>query len=144
MDDTSAQHLSHTAVFVFGSGRPKPLASVTPSLGSQPRSQCHLHLPMADLILAGIQDILAALANPSANSPLLPLIDSHTEALRTISSHLTGLTGKPQPARQERRGAVQAKTTNSNNGPVQTDSTANRAKSCTISEGGAINLAASN
>jgi hypothetical protein len=41
-------------------------------------------MPLAssnDLILAGIQDILAALANPSANSPLEPLTDSHTKDL---------------------------------------------------------------
>ena len=55
-------------------------------------------MPLAssnDLILAGIKDILAALANPSANSPLAPLTDSHVEALRTITTLLTGLASKP-------------------------------------------------
>ena len=55
-------------------------------------------MPLAssnDLILAGIKDILAALANPSANSPLAPLTDSHTEALRTITTLLTNLATKP-------------------------------------------------
>jgi hypothetical protein len=65
-------------------------------------------MPLAssnDLILAGIQDILATLANPSANSPLAPLTDSHTEALRTVSSILTGL-ASPQPAKHTLRPAT--------------------------------------
>lgn len=52
-------------------------------------------MPLAlsnDLILAGIHDIFAtALANPSANSPLAPLTDSHhREALRTVTLILAG------------------------------------------------------
>jgi hypothetical protein len=61
-------------------------------------------MPLAssnDLILAGIKDILAALTNPSANSPLLPLTNSHTEAMQTISSLLTGLASKPQPEKKD-------------------------------------------
>ena len=43
-----------------------------------------VRMPLAsstDLILAGIQDIVHALKNPSANSPLPPLTDSHHDAL---------------------------------------------------------------
>jgi hypothetical protein len=49
-------------------------------------------MPLAsstDLILAGIKDILAALHNPTPNSPLAPLTDSEVAALTTLTSVLT-------------------------------------------------------
>jgi hypothetical protein len=51
-------------------------------------------LPLAssnDLILAGIHDILHALRNPSAGSPLAPLTDSHVDALTTLTTLLTSI-----------------------------------------------------
>jgi hypothetical protein len=55
-----------------------------------------------DLNLAGIKDILAVVANSSANSPLTPLTDSHTEALHAITTLLTGLASKPTPNQVEK------------------------------------------
>ena len=49
-------------------------------------------MPLAssnDLIIAGIHDILQALAHPSAGSPLAPLTDSHHDALQQLTSILT-------------------------------------------------------
>jgi len=51
-------------------------------------------MPLAsstDLILAGIQDILHALQNPSPGSALAPLTDSHTAALNQLASILTSI-----------------------------------------------------
>jgi hypothetical protein len=67
-------------------------------------------MPLAsstDLILAGIQDIVRALHNPTQGSPIAPLTDSHVQALQQLTTLLTGIvspsaTNKPQsniPAR---------------------------------------------
>ena len=56
-------------------------------------------MPLAtsnDLILAGIQDILTALQNPTAHSPIAPLTDSHHELLLQMTSILTAV-AKPEP-----------------------------------------------
>jgi hypothetical protein len=50
-------------------------------------------MPLAssnDLILAGIQDILQALRNPTLSSPLDPLTDSHIDTLNFLSELVTG------------------------------------------------------
>jgi hypothetical protein len=51
-----------------------------------------------DLILAGVQDILEALRNPSPRSPLDPLTDSHVTTLKILSELITGLLPVPKPA----------------------------------------------
>jgi len=51
-------------------------------------------LPLAsstDLILAGIQDIVHALNNPSPGSPLAPLTDGHVAALQNLTELLTNI-----------------------------------------------------
>ena len=50
-----------------------------------------------DLILAGIQDILQALKNPSPKSPIASLTDSHHNALTQLTTILTSL-AQPTPA----------------------------------------------
>jgi hypothetical protein len=50
-----------------------------------------------DLILAGIQDIVSALQNPSPGSALAPLTDSHVEALLTLTEILTGVARATPP-----------------------------------------------
>ena len=50
-----------------------------------------------DLILAGIQDILEALRNPTLGSPIDPLTDSHVATLKILSELLTGLIPVPKP-----------------------------------------------
>jgi hypothetical protein len=57
-------------------------------------------MPLAssnDLILAGVQDILQALKNPSPKSPIAPLTDSHHDALIKLTAILTSLV-QPLPA----------------------------------------------
>jgi hypothetical protein len=44
-----------------------------------------------DLVMAGIQDIIQALQNPTTNSPLAPCTDSHVQALQDLTSFLTGI-----------------------------------------------------
>ena len=51
-------------------------------------------MPLAsstDLIVAGIKDIHHALLHPSPGSPLAPLTDSHTKALRQLTEVLTSI-----------------------------------------------------
>jgi hypothetical protein len=51
-------------------------------------------MPLAsstDLVMAGIQDIIQALQNPTANSPLAPRTDSQVQALQDLTSLLTGI-----------------------------------------------------
>jgi hypothetical protein len=51
-------------------------------------------MPLAsstDLVMAGIQDIIQALQNPTANSPLAPCTDSQVQALQDLTSLLTGI-----------------------------------------------------
>ena len=51
-------------------------------------------MPLAsssDLIMAGIKDIHHALLHPSPGSPLAPLTDSHTAALRQLTKVLTSI-----------------------------------------------------
>jgi hypothetical protein len=58
-------------------------------------------MPLAssnDLILAGLNDITAALNHPSPGSPLAPLTDSHVAALRQLSAILTNLCTVHTPA----------------------------------------------
>jgi hypothetical protein len=53
-----------------------------------------IQMPLAssnDLILAGIQDIVHALQNPSPGSPLSPLTDGHHHALRELTNIITSL-----------------------------------------------------
>lgn len=50
-----------------------------------------------DMILAGMRDILHALHNPSPNSPLAPLTDSHAGALKQLMSILHGVTPSSEP-----------------------------------------------
>jgi hypothetical protein len=61
----------------------------------------HVTMPLAssiDLVLAGARDIIQALNNPSASSPLAPLTDSETQTLRTLATVLTNR--QPTPAAQ--------------------------------------------
>ena len=56
----------------------------------------NVRMPLAssnDLIIAGIQDIVHALQNPSANSPLPPLTDSHHNALVQLTELLAHVCG---------------------------------------------------
>jgi hypothetical protein len=51
-------------------------------------------MPLAsstDLVMAGIQDIIQALQNPTANSPLAPYTDSQVKAHQDLTSLLTGI-----------------------------------------------------
>jgi hypothetical protein len=51
-------------------------------------------MPLAsstDLVMAGIQDIIQALQNQTANSPLAPCTDSQVQALQDLTSLLTGI-----------------------------------------------------
>ena len=51
-------------------------------------------MPLAssnDLIVAGIQDIVQALKNPSPKLPIAPLTDSHHDALVQLTSILTSI-----------------------------------------------------
>jgi hypothetical protein len=50
-----------------------------------------------DLILAGINDILEALRNPTLGSPIDPLTDSHVATLKILSELITGLIPVPKP-----------------------------------------------
>jgi hypothetical protein len=61
----------------------------------------HVTMPLAssiDLVVAGTRDIIQALNNPSASSPLAPLTDSETQTLRTLATVLTNR--QPTPAAQ--------------------------------------------
>ena len=49
-----------------------------------------------DLILAGVQDILEALRNPTPGSPIGPLTDSHVSTLKILSELITGLIQVPK------------------------------------------------
>jgi len=51
-----------------------------------------------DYINAGIADILHALQNPSPNSPLAPLTDSQSLALKTLMLILHGMSNPNQPS----------------------------------------------
>ena len=56
-------------------------------------------MPLAssnDLILAGIQDIVHALNNPSPGSPLAPLTDSHHHALRQLTDCFSTVPTPPE------------------------------------------------
>ena len=58
-------------------------------------------MPLAsstDLILAGIQDIVHALKNPSHGSPLAPRTDSQVQALMDLTNLLTNITAKAPPS----------------------------------------------
>ena len=50
-----------------------------------------------DLVLAGIQDIVNALKNPSHGSPLAPRTDSQVQALTDLSNLLTNIATKSPP-----------------------------------------------
>ena len=55
-------------------------------------------MPLAsstNLIVAGIQDIVRALHNPTAGSPLAPLTDSHVHALQQLTTLLTVIVSTP-------------------------------------------------
>ena len=57
-------------------------------------------MPLAlsnDLILAGIQDIIQALRNPSPKSPIAQLTDSHHDALSQLTTILTSIVQPPKP-----------------------------------------------
>ena len=51
-----------------------------------------------DLIIAGINDVVHALQNPSPGSPLAPLNTSQVTALETLTAILTGVAAKPKTA----------------------------------------------
>ena len=50
-----------------------------------------------DLILAGIENILEALRNPTPGSPTGPLTDIHVSTLKILSELITGLSSGPKP-----------------------------------------------
>ena len=74
--DTRSTRICDTLQW-FPTKTPMPLASST------------------DLILAGIQDIVHALNNPSPGSPLAPLTDSHHDALVQLTTVLTSVARPP-------------------------------------------------
>jgi hypothetical protein len=54
---------------------------------------CIIHRPCH----VGIQDIIQALQNPTANSPLAPCTDSQVQALQDLTSLLTGIPKAKKP-----------------------------------------------
>jgi hypothetical protein len=91
MDGTFDQLSSRIDATMHGSGTHAMNKFVTPFHSWFPTK---VTMPLAsstDLVMAGIQDIIQALQNPTANSPLAPCTDSQVKALQDLTSLLTGI-----------------------------------------------------